>query len=87
MAAIQRFSRLISADSHVYEPHDLMSWMPGFMARLDQIEDMAPRLHLPQLEMRASDYMRTRLWHGLINDTAAAYPRHHRFHETLSIVC
>jgi hypothetical protein len=23
MAAIQRFSRLISADSHVYEPHDL----------------------------------------------------------------
>jgi predicted TIM-barrel fold metal-dependent hydrolase len=50
-----------------------MSWVPGFMARLDQIEDIAPRLHLPKLEMRASDYMRTRVWHGFINDTAAAY--------------
>ena len=48
-----------------------MSWVPGFMARLDQIEEIAPRLYLPQLEMRASDYMRTRIWHGFINDTAA----------------
>ena len=50
-----------------------MSWVPGFMARLDQIEEIAPRLYLPQLEMRASDYMRTRIWHGFIDDTAAAY--------------
>ena len=48
-----------------------MSWVPGFTARLDQIEDIAPHLHLPKLEMRASDYMRTRVWHGFINDTAA----------------
>jgi predicted TIM-barrel fold metal-dependent hydrolase len=48
-----------------------MSWVSGFMARLDQIEDIAPRLHLPKLEMRASDYIRTRVWHGFINDTAA----------------
>jgi predicted TIM-barrel fold metal-dependent hydrolase len=50
-----------------------MSWVPGFMARLDQIEVIAPRLHLPRLKMRASDYMRTRVWHGFIDDTAAVY--------------
>lgn len=50
-----------------------MSWVPGFMARLDQIEDIAPRLHLSKLEMKASDYMRTRIWHGFIDDTAADY--------------
>jgi len=47
--------------------------VPGFMARLDQIEDIAPRLHLSKLEMKASDYMRTRIWHGFIDDTAADY--------------
>ena len=50
-----------------------LSWVPGFMARLDQIEVIAPRLHLPRLDMRASDYMRTRVWHGFIDDTAAVY--------------
>lgn len=50
-----------------------LSWVPGFMARLDQIDVIAPRLHLPRLNMRASDYMRTRVWHGFIDDTAAVH--------------
>ena len=50
-----------------------VSWVPGFMARLDQIEVIAPRLHVPKLKMKASDYMRSRVWHGFIDDTAAAY--------------
>ncbi len=49
------------------------SWIPGFMARLDQIEDVGSRLYLPKLKMRASDYMKTRIWHGFINDTAVTY--------------
>lgn len=50
-----------------------VSWVPGFMARLDQIEVIAPRLNVPMLEMKASDYMRSRVWHGFIDDTAAAF--------------
>ena len=50
-----------------------MSWIPGFMARLDQLEEVGSRLHLPKLKMRASNYMRTRVWHGFVDDTAAAY--------------
>jgi predicted TIM-barrel fold metal-dependent hydrolase len=50
-----------------------LSWVPGFMARLDQIDVIAPRLHLPRLDLRASDYMRTRIWHGFIDDTAAVH--------------
>ena len=50
-----------------------VSWVPGFMARLDQIEVIAPRLEVPKLKMKASDYMRSRIWHGFIDDTAAAY--------------
>ena len=48
-----------------------VSWIPGFMARLDQIDDIAFRLNLPKLEMNASEYMRTRVYHGFIDDTAA----------------
>ena len=50
-----------------------ISWIPGFMSRLDQMETLLPRLKLPRLEMRASAYMRTRVWHGFIEDTAAAH--------------
>ena len=50
-----------------------VSWIPGFMARLDQIEDVAPRLNLPKLNMKASEYMRTRVFHGFIDDTAAEF--------------
>jgi predicted TIM-barrel fold metal-dependent hydrolase len=50
-----------------------LSWVPGFMARLEQIEAVAPRLKLPRLQMPASDYMRQRIWHGFIDDTAAGF--------------
>jgi predicted TIM-barrel fold metal-dependent hydrolase len=43
------------------------------MTRLDQIDENISRFHLPRLKMRASDYMRTRVWHGFISDTAAHY--------------
>jgi len=43
------------------------------MARLDQIDENISRFHLPKLQMRASDYMRTRVYHGFISDTAADY--------------
>ena len=48
-----------------------VSWIPGFMSRLDQLEDVAPRLNLPKLKMRPSEYMKTRVFHGFIDDTAA----------------
>jgi uncharacterized protein len=50
-----------------------VSWLPGFVARPDQIDDNIARFHLPRLPMRASDDMRTRVYHGFISDTAAAY--------------
>ena len=50
-----------------------MSWIPGFLARLDQIEDVAPRMFTPRLRMRAREYMTTRIWHGFIDDTAAGF--------------
>jgi uncharacterized protein len=50
-----------------------LSWVPGFMARLDQTEAVAPRLKIPRLKMKASDYMRERIWHGFIDDTAAGF--------------
>jgi predicted TIM-barrel fold metal-dependent hydrolase len=65
---LDRFPRL-----HILCSEFEMSWVPGFMARLDQIAEIAPRLELPRLTMRASDYLRTRVWHGFIDDTAATY--------------
>ncbi len=50
-----------------------ISWVPGFMARLDQTEDVASRVKIPKLQMKASDYMRERIWHGFIDDTAAGF--------------
>ena len=32
-----------------------------------------PRFHLPKMQMGASDYMRTRVWHGFITDAAAGH--------------
>jgi predicted TIM-barrel fold metal-dependent hydrolase len=43
------------------------------MWRLDQMqEDFGHRLDLPKLEMKASDYMRHRIWHGIIDDPFGA---------------
>jgi predicted TIM-barrel fold metal-dependent hydrolase len=50
-----------------------MSWIPGFLARLDQIEDVGPQMFTPRLRMRAREYMTTRIWHGFIDDTAAGF--------------
>ena len=50
-----------------------ISWIPSFMWRLDQMqEDFGYRLDLPTLDMKASDYMRHRIWHGVIDDPFAA---------------
>ena len=65
---LERFPKLKIVCSE-YE----MSWLPGFMARLDQIQVVGPRMRVPNLEMKASDYMRTRVYHGFIDDTAADY--------------
>jgi predicted TIM-barrel fold metal-dependent hydrolase len=48
-----------------------MSWVPGFMTHLDQAEAVAPRMFLKKAQMKASDYMRTRVFHGFITDEAA----------------
>ena len=50
-----------------------ISWIPGFLSRLDQIEDIASRLNLPKLQRPARDYMTDRIWHGFIDDTAADF--------------
>ncbi|MGE0802898.1 MAG: amidohydrolase family protein [Lautropia sp.] len=50
-----------------------LSWLPNFMFRIDQIQDdFADYLKLPQLEHQASDYMRTRVFHGMVDDPHAA---------------
>jgi predicted TIM-barrel fold metal-dependent hydrolase len=46
-----------------------LSWIPHFMKRVDMMQGVfSDRLSLPKLAMPASDYMRTRVWHGLIDD-------------------
>jgi predicted TIM-barrel fold metal-dependent hydrolase len=47
-----------------------ISWIPWFLFRIDEMQgSFVHRLpFLPKLQMRASDYMKTRVWHGMIND-------------------
>jgi predicted TIM-barrel fold metal-dependent hydrolase len=46
-----------------------LSWIPNFMRRIDMIQGVySNRLQLPTLDSRASDYLRTRIWHGLIDE-------------------
>jgi predicted TIM-barrel fold metal-dependent hydrolase len=47
-----------------------ISWLPNFMYRLDQMQQgFGARLPwLPTLKMKASDYLRHRVWHGMIDD-------------------
>ncbi len=48
-----------------------VSWIPYFMAQIDSLQDpygFGARMKLPALEMKASDYMKTRIYHGLIDD-------------------
>ena len=48
-----------------------LSWIPHFMSQVDELQDpygFGPAMKLPPLKMKASDYMRTRVYHGMIND-------------------
>lgn len=46
-----------------------LSWIPNFMRRIDMIQgSYSNRVKLPSLAMKASDYVRTRIWHGLIDE-------------------
>jgi uncharacterized protein len=46
-----------------------LAWIPGFMRRIDMIQGVySNRLQLPSLDMKASDYLRRRIWHGLIDE-------------------
>jgi predicted TIM-barrel fold metal-dependent hydrolase len=50
-----------------------ISWLPGFLSRIDQMQgSLSKRMSLPSLEMRASDYVRHRMFHGVIDDPYAA---------------
>jgi predicted TIM-barrel fold metal-dependent hydrolase len=49
-----------------------LSWIPNFMRRIDMIQGVySNRLQLPKLDMKASDYLKTRIWHGLIDEGAS----------------
>jgi predicted TIM-barrel fold metal-dependent hydrolase len=49
-----------------------LSWIPNFMRRIDMVQGVySNRLQLPKLELKASDYLKTRIWHGLIDDEAS----------------
>ncbi len=49
-----------------------LSWIPNFMRRIDMVQGVySNRLQLPKLEMKASDYLKTRIWHGLIDEEAS----------------
>ncbi len=51
-----------------------VNWIPAFMQVVDRVQtQLKSRLELPTLKMKASDYMRTRIWHGIIDDPSASY--------------
>ena len=50
-----------------------VSWVPNYMVRLDDMQRRAHLMGLPTLKMKASDYIRTRMWHGFTDDP---YPLH-----------
>ena len=50
-----------------------VSWLPHYMWRLDQMQEaFAARIPLPTLDMRASDYIKHRFWHGMVDDALAS---------------
>lgn len=61
---LDRFPKLKLVEAE-YE----VSWIPTFMFRLDQMQtSLAPLLDLPKLKMKASDYVKSRIWHGMTDD-------------------
>jgi predicted TIM-barrel fold metal-dependent hydrolase len=66
---LDRFPKLVVVCSE-FE----LSWIPYFLWRIDQMQSsMANRLKLGALDERASDYMKSRVYHGTIDDDHAAY--------------
>jgi predicted TIM-barrel fold metal-dependent hydrolase len=50
-----------------------LSWMPPWMWRLDQMQSsFGHRMPIPKLKRRASEYVKDRLWHCMIDDPLAA---------------
>ncbi len=50
-----------------------LSWMPPWMWRLDQMQSsFGHRMPIPKLKHKASDYVKDRLWHCMIDDPLAA---------------
>ena len=42
------------------------------MWRIDSMQDgLGPYVDMPRLKMKASDYVKKRMWHGVINDPEA----------------
>jgi len=64
---LDRFPRLKIVTAEIE-----LSWIPGFMRRIDMVQGVySNRLQLPSLAMTASDYLKTRIWHGLIDEAAS----------------
>jgi predicted TIM-barrel fold metal-dependent hydrolase len=51
-----------------------LGWLPYFMFRIDSMRNgLGPYVDMPKLKMKPSDYVRERMWHGVINDPDSAY--------------
>ena len=50
-----------------------MSWVPSFIGRMDQAQEIGPGLRLPKLERKAGEYVTDRCWHGFIDDVFAQF--------------
>ena len=54
-----------------------LGWLPYFMWRIDSMQNgLGPYVDMPKLKMKASDYVKKRMWHGVINDPEANYVIH-----------
>ena len=64
---LDRFPKLKVLDAE-YE----ISWLPHFMFRLDQMQHaFTTLLSMPELKLPASEYVKTRVWHGVTDDPHA----------------
>jgi predicted TIM-barrel fold metal-dependent hydrolase len=51
-----------------------ISWIPMFMRHCDQVQDdFGKRSGMEPIKMKASDYMRERIYHGLIDEPFAKH--------------
>lgn len=66
---LDRFPRMQIIDSE-FE----VGWIPFFNWWLDRFQnDWGHRMKMPDLKIKASDYMRKRIWHGFIDDPQLSY--------------